>query len=192
MIWETVVTTTAADGAVHIAPMGIHEGAGDVIVLAPFRPSTTLANVLATNGAVVNYCDDVRVFAGCLIGRRDWPTLPADKINGARLANTLAHAELSLQSIEEDDLRPRLICRVVHRGMHAPFPGYNRARAAVLEAAILVSRLNMLPAEKIDREIEYLKIAIDKTAGQHELQAWQWLMEAIENHRAAQSGDNLA
>jgi uncharacterized protein len=191
MIWETIVTTTAADGTVHIAPMGIHER-GDVIVLAPFRPSTTLDNVLATRSAVVNYCDDVRVFAGCLTGRRDWPTLPAGKVTGARLADTLAHAELSLQTIEEDELRPRLICTVAQRVMHGAFPGYNRARAAVLEAAILVSRLNMLPAEKIDREMEYLKIAIDKTAGANERQAWQWLLEAIENHRAAQSGGNLA
>ncbi len=191
MIWETVVTSTSSDGVVHIAPMGIRER-DDVVVLAPFRPSTTLENVLESRSAVVNYCDDVRVFAGCLTDRREWPTLPAEKVTGVRLAHTLAHAELMLNSIEDDATRPQLICRVVHRRTHAPFPGYNRARAAVLEAAILVSRLNMLPAEKIDREIEYLKIAIDKTAGPNELLAWQWLMEAIENHRAAQSGGNLA
>lgn len=191
MIWETVVTTAALDGTVHIAPMGIRER-DNIVVLSPFRPSTTLENVLETRSAVVNYCDDVRVFAGCLTDRREWPTLPADKVAGVRLAQTLAHAELRLDSIEDDALRPRLICKVVHRRTHAPFPGYNRARAAVLEAAILVSRLNMLAPEKIDREIEYLKIAIDKTAGPNELLAWQWLMEAIENHRAAQSGGNLA
>lgn len=191
MIWETVITTTALDGTVHIAPMGIRER-DDIIVLSPFRPSTTLENALETRSAVVNYCDDVRVFAGCLTGRREWPTLPVDKVVGVRLAHTLAHAELRLDSIEDDAQRPRLICAVVHRHTHAPFPGYNRARAAVLEAAILVSRLNMLPAEKIDSEIAYLKIAIDKTAGPNELLAWQWLMEAIENHRAAQSGGNLA
>jgi hypothetical protein len=191
MIWETVVTTTAQDGTVHIAPMGIRER-DDIVVLSPFRPSTTLENVLETRSAVVNYCDDVRVFAGCLTERREWPTLPADKVPGVRLAQTLAHAELRLDSIEDDAQRPRLICKVVHRQTHAPFPGYNRARAAVLEAAILVSRLSMLPAEKIDREIAYLQIAIDKTAGPNELLAWQWLMEAIENYRAAQSGGNLA
>jgi uncharacterized protein len=191
VIWETIVTTTSPQGVIHIAPMGIREKQ-DVVLLAPFRPSTTLENVLATQCAVLNYCDDVRVFAGCLTGRRDWPTLAADKVSGVRLTNTLAHAELKLRSVEEDAQRPRLICDVVHRATHAPFPGYNRARAAVLEAAILVSRLNMLPPEKIDREIEYLQIAIDKTAGPEALQAWGWLMEAIENHRAAQAGDNIA
>jgi len=32
----------------------------------------------------------------------------------------------------------------VHRASHAPFVGFNRAQAAVIEAAILVSRLRML------------------------------------------------
>jgi hypothetical protein len=70
--------------------------------------------------------------------------------------------------------------------MHAPFRGFNRAQAAVVEAAILVSRLHMLPADKIDREIEYLKIAIDKTAGPREREAWEWLMERVSVHRAAE------
>ena len=60
----------------------------------------------------------------------------------------------------------------------------NRARAAVLELAILVSRLHMLPKEKIDAEIAYLTIAIDKTSGPDERQAWDWLMERVNKHRA--------
>jgi len=39
------------------------------------------------------------------------------------------------------------------------------------------------PAGKLEAELEYLKIAIDKTAGEAELQAWGWLMEAIAAHR---------
>jgi hypothetical protein len=72
----------------------------------------------------------------------------------------------------------------VHRETHAPFPGFNRAQAAVVEGAILVSRLFMLPKEKVDSEIDYLRIAIDKTAGDAERTAWHWLMQAIEEHRA--------
>jgi hypothetical protein len=72
----------------------------------------------------------------------------------------------------------------VHRTTHAPFPGFNRAQAAVVEGAILVSRLFMLPREKVDSEIEYLRIAIDKTAGDNERIAWNWLLQAIERYRA--------
>jgi hypothetical protein len=61
--------------------------------------------------------------------------------------------------------------------------GLNRAKAAVLEAAVLVSRLHMLPDEKIDNEIKYLQIAIDKTAGEHEVEAWGWLMNRIKTFR---------
>ena len=55
----------------------------------------------------------------------------------------------------------------------------NRAKAAVLEAAILATRLHMLPPEKIAREIAYLKIAVDKTAGEAERRAWAMIMEKI-------------
>ena len=74
-------------------------------------------------------------------------------------------------------MRPRLVCRPVFEAAHAPFRGFNRAQAAVIEAAILVSRLHMLPAEKVDAEIGYLRIAVDKTAGPRELEAWGWLMD---------------
>ena len=183
MIFETIITTQASDRRIHIAPMGIREDNG-LIVLAPFRPSTTLDNVLENGHAVVNYCDDVRIFAGCLTGRRDWPTVPADKVPCVRLESALAHCELKLERIEEDELRPRLLCQVVHRVSHSPFRGFNRAQAAVLEAAILVSRLHLLPWEKIEAEVKYLAIAIDKTAGPREREAWSWLMEKIQAHRA--------
>jgi len=183
MIREVVVTTRAPDGRIHIAPMGLHEADGWT-VLAPFRPSATLENVLAGRCAVVNYCDDVRVFAGCLTGRRDWPTLPAQRVAGVRLAGALAHAELELERIEDDAQRPRLLCRVVHEANHSPFRGFNRAQAAVIEAAILTSRLHLLPADKIDAELRYLTIAVDKTAGPAEREAWEWLMARIAQHRA--------
>src|SRR5919205_2093747 len=113
MIRETIVTTQSIAGAIHIAPMGLREENGR-IVLAPFRPSTTLDNVLATGYATVNLSDDVRVFAGCLTGRRNWPTLPCVRTPGIRLDGTLAHRELRLASVEEDAQRPRLYMDVVY------------------------------------------------------------------------------
>jgi hypothetical protein len=183
MIWEGVVTSVSSAGEVHVAPMGFREVDGRV-VLAPFRPSTTLDNLLATGCAAVNLSDDVRVFAGCLTGRREWPTTPCEQIACARLEGALAHRELRLARVEADDQRPRLHFDVVLERIHAPFRGFNRAQAAVVEAAILVSRLHMLPPDKIDREMGYLLIAIDKTAGPHEREAWSWLVERIEQFRS--------
>ena len=70
-----------------------------------------------------------------------------------------------------------------HACVHAPYIGINRAQAAVVEGAVLVSRLSMLPAGKVDSEMAYLQIAIDKTAGPEEREAWSWLREAVAKHR---------
>lgn len=56
----------------------------------------------------------------------------------------------------------------------------------MIEAAILVSRLHMLPMDKIAREVDYPSIAIGKTTGPHELEAWDWLMARIAAHRAGE------
>ena len=99
--------------------MGIHIN-GDEIVILPFRPSTTLNNLLESKSAVLNYCDDVRIFAGCLTGRRDWPLIAAEKIKGQVLQCALAHTELELIRIEDDAIRPRLFCKAVQTVNHAP------------------------------------------------------------------------
>jgi hypothetical protein len=189
MILETIVTSQSAAGQPHIAPMGIHVLGADRLVL-PFRPSTTLDNILATGCAVLNHTDDVRVFAGCLTGRRDWPMVPATRLPIQRLADCLAHEELELLRVEQDALRPKLYCRVIQAANHAPFPGFNRAQFAVLEAAILASRLDRLPWSKIEAELDYLRIGLDKCGGEREREAWTWLMEAIDAVRRnkAQSG----
>jgi len=178
MIRETIVTTMDASRTIHFAPIGIIAD-GDGWIIAPFHPSTTLNNLRAVPYAVANFSDDVRVFAGCLTGRNQWPTATCEKIAVPRLAAALAHAELEVTRISEDEQRPRFHCRVLRSAAHAPFQGFNRAQAAVIEAAILVSRLHMMPREKIEREIAYLEIAVSKTASAAEQQAWNWLTDAI-------------
>lgn len=181
MIYETVITTVDKEGVIHIAPMGITIE-NDFYVIAPFRPSRTLLNLQETESAVINMTDDVRIIAGCLTGRNDWPTQLAKKIEGRVLTSALSHLEVKINSCVDDELRPRFYCDVVYSEMHKAFKGFNRAQAAVLEAAILVSRLDMLAVEKIVKEISYLKIAIDKTAGADERLAWGWLIEKINEH----------
>ena len=177
MIREVVVTTINERGEPHIAPLGIIEDEGGWII-APFRPSTTLDNLIATPFAVANYVDDARIFAGLVTGRRDWPLASAPQGHPPRLAAALAHAELKVTHVDDHIERPKFHCKVERVETHAPFAGLNRANAAVLECAILITRLNMLPREKIDQEITYLSIAIEKTAGPEEREAWSWLMDA--------------
>ncbi|WFU90076.1 DUF447 family protein (plasmid) [Rhizobium sp. CC1099] len=182
-IRETIVTTVNAKGRVHIAPLGII-AQDDGWVIAPFRPSTTLENLTAVPFAIANYTDDMRIFAGCLTGRREWPLVAVQDCPVPRLEAALSHSVLQVFSVTQDEIRPRYFCRIAAEATHAPFTGMNRAKAAVLELAILVSRLHMLPKQKVDSEIAYLSIAIDKTAGADERQAWDWLMERVNAHSA--------
>ncbi|MES9852342.1 MAG: DUF447 domain-containing protein [Candidatus Thiodiazotropha sp. L084R] len=190
MIQEVIVTCRSREGENQIAPMGV-VWRDEEVEVAPFRPSRTLNNILESECAVINYCDDVRVFAGCLTGRYNWPLVEAEKVSSPRLSNALAHTEIQLLRVEEDPVRPRLICKPVFQANHRPFQGFNRAQSAVLELAILVSRLGRLPVEKIKNEIAYLTIAIEKTAGDREREAWDWLMVRITNDLQKKSKEGV-
>ena len=181
MIHEAVITTLRADGAAHITPLGYREVDG-LVLLAPFVPSQTLENLRRHPEAVLNFTTDVRVMAGALTGRRDWPVVPASRVAVPRLGNSLAHIELRVARVEEDAQRPRFWCEPVHRAMHAPFCGFNRAQSAVLELAILVSRLDWLPPEEVRHSITALSLAVEKTAGPAEREAWGWLADAVAAH----------
>ncbi|MGA0612036.1 DUF447 domain-containing protein [Caldimonas sp. KR1-144] len=188
MIYETVVTTVDREGRAHVAPFGVRYR-GREVVLMPFKPSATLDNIRASGHAVLNLTTDVRVFAGAVcarwLGPREWPLVPTSAVPGMRLANALAHSELELVHDDDHAERPTLRFARVRDETHAPFAGFNRAQAAVIEGAVLVSRLHMLPREKVDGEVEYLRIAIDKTAGDAEREAWGWLMAAVRQQREA-------
>ena len=190
MIFETIVTSIDAAGEPHVTPFGVRYE-GEFMVISPYRPSTTLENILATKCAVMNLTDDVRVFAGALTNRKMGDLLAANKIVAPRLADCLAHVELELVEVRDDAVRPQLVMKKVAEFNHKAFAGFNRAQAAVLELAVLTSRLHMLPREKIQAELQYLQIAIDKTAGEREKQAWCWLVEKIDHFYAEQSGKNL-
>ncbi|MGP1718340.1 MAG: DUF447 domain-containing protein [Methylophilus sp.] len=186
MIYETIVTTCSAQGEAHIAPFGVQWFDGKVMI-SPYKPSATLQNILETGHAVLNLTDDVRVFAAAIAKKTQFATLPV-AAGCVRLQDCLTHHVLKLDQVEEDEVRPRLSMTVVESALHGPFMGFNRAQAAVIELAVLVSRLHMLPVEKITQEMQYLQIAIDKTAGERELEAWQWLVDCVNNHLARQSG----
>lgn len=192
-IVETIVTTRNPDGNIHIAPLGlIQDGDGsdaNAWIIAPFRPSRTLDNLLANGFAVANHVSDVRVFAGCVVGRRHWSVRRAAKGDGGVLVNAAVHWELQVERLEDDPQRPRFHCRILHQETHRPWGGFNRAQAAVIEAAVLATRLGMLPREKVETELAYLEIAISKTAGPREMEAWSWLMEKFDAWR---TGDAAA
>jgi uncharacterized protein len=184
MIFETIITSADLAGNSHVAPFGV--------IIAPYKPSATLENILATKCAVMNLTDDVRVFAGAVCKQHYLPPLRTNHHVAPRLADCLVHIELELLEVRDDATRPQLIMKKVAEFNHKSFQGFNRAQAAVIELAVLVSRLHLLPREKIQAELQYLQIAIDKTAGEREMEAWGWLIEAIDNFYAKQTEKNQA
>ena len=181
MIYEVIISTINEDGSSHIAPMGVSQKA-DFVVLKPFKPSKTLDNILTRKIAIMNIVTDVRVFAGAVTGRSNFNLVALPDGKGFFLKDALSYMTLSLAEIHDDEIRSTLYMNKVNVIHLSSFKGFNRAQAAIIEASVLMSRLDLLSQDKIKQEIKYLEIAITKTAGKKEIQAWEWLMEKYENY----------
>lgn len=180
MIVETIVTTRDAAGTINFAPMGVEWGENS-IVLKPFLETTTFRNLSATGVAVVNLTDDAMLFAQGAISSPQFPSLPAQVVPGVVLEAACSWRELEVTTIDATPPRSRIETRVVHWGTRREFIGFNRARNAILEAAILATRTHLLPAEEIRKEYARLQIVVDKTAGPREREAMELLTRYVES-----------
>ena len=181
MIIESIVTSLAPDGQVNFAPMGVEWGE-EIIVLKPFLETTTFRNLSAARAAVVNLTDDVLLFARGAISSPSFPAVPAAVVRGVVLEAACSWREVEVTSIDATPPRSRIEARVVHHGTRREFLGFNRARHAVLEAAILATRTHLLPADQIRADFERLQVIVDKTAGPREHEAMALLTEYV-RHR---------
>jgi hypothetical protein len=77
---------------------------------------------------------------------------------------------------------------VVHTGRLRDFFGFNRAKHAVIEAAILATRTEFLPAAEIDAEYTRLAPLVEKTGGDAERKAFAFLTDYV--RRIAATGNN--
>jgi hypothetical protein len=178
VIIETIVTSVAPDGAVNCAPMGVEWGEATIVV-RPFVDTATYRNLTKTRAAVVNLTDDVRVFARAAISDPVYPTVPAEVVRGVVLADCCSWREVAVQAVDGSPPRSRIETAVVHRGTKREFIGFNRARHAVLEAAIYATRLHLLPRAFVDSELARLLVIVEKTAGPREFEAMTLLADYI-------------
>jgi hypothetical protein len=174
----------AGDGTINVAPMGVEWGEAR-IVLKPFVETTTYRNLLETRAAVVHLHDDVRVFARAAISSPAYATEPAVAVRGAVLSDCCSWRELEVEGIDSTPPRSRVDMRVVHAGVRREFIGFNRARHAVLEAAIHATRLHLLSREIVESEMARLQVIVDKTAGAAEHEAMNLLAGFVRQHYAA-------
>lgn len=178
MIIETIVTTVAPDGAINFAPMGV-EWDEDAPVLKPFLETATFRNVSAGRSAVINLTDDVLLFAQAAISSPQFPSFPAEVVRGVVLEAACSWREVEVVGLDDTPPRSRIETRVVHRGRRCEFLGFNRARHAVLEAAILATRTHLLPASQIQEDFAKLQVIVDKTAGPREREAMALLTDHV-------------
>ena len=105
--------------------------------------------------------------------------MPAVVVRGVVLADCCSWRELEIRAIDSTPPRSRLDAAVVHRSVRREFIGFNRARHAVLEAAIYATRLHLLPRAFVESELQRLQVIVDKTAGDQEFEAMALLTEHV-------------
>lgn len=187
ILLEGIVTTLNADGSPHVAPMGpIVDAAFTRLLLRPYRTATTYQNLKRTSQGVLHVTDDVELFARAAVGRlTEVPrTELAKAIEGVILADACRWYEFRVQSIDDRNERTEIVAEIVDHGRLRDFFGFNRAKHAVIEAAILATRLQILEVDLICSEYERLALIIDKTGGHQERAAFAFLQAYVKDRLA--------
>jgi hypothetical protein len=180
MILEALVTTLDADGAPHLAPMGPRVTPEFVrFTLRPFPTSHTYHNLLRHGEGVLHITDDALLLARAAIGAVE--VIPAvraaERVRGFVLADCCRFFEFVVTSVDASGERVSIEAEVVHSGRVRDFFGFNRAKHAVVEAAILATRLHLLPLAEVAAEFAKLRVIVGKTGDSDERAAMD-LLEA--------------
>lgn len=178
MIIEGLCTTVNEDGSINLAPMGpVVDRELTTFLFRPFRTSTTYANLNRHGRGVFHVTDDVRLIARAAVGAlTELPELfPARTIDGSVVASACRWYEFVVLSIDETRDRTEIETKITHVGRLRDFSGFNRAKHAVLESAILATRLHLIAPDEVQRQLEQFRIIVEKTAGDEEREAFEFL-----------------
>jgi hypothetical protein len=181
MILEGIVTTLNPDATLNVAPMGPKvEDDMSRFVLRPFKTSMTYRNLKLWGEGVLHVTDDVLLLARGAIGRvGEVSTRPASRVQGRILTDACRFYEFRVTNIEDREERVSIHAETVAEGRHRDFFGLNRAKHAVVEAAILATRTDFIPIRRILSEFRKLSVLVDKTGGDAERQAFALLNEHV-------------
>ena len=186
MILEGIVTTVGLGDAVNIAPMGPRvDHALTRLELRPFRTSRTYANLLELGEGVFHVTDDVLLVAKAAVGIPEpSPRLSrATAVRGYVLDDCCRYYEFRVVSCDDSAERARFEAEVIHTARLRDFFGFNRAKHAVIEAAILATRTALLSASEIAGEFRRLAPVVQKTGGEQERQAFAFLADYIQKQQ---------
>ena len=189
MILEAVVTTVSLDGVLNVAPMGPKLGPDPRrFLLRPFRSSTTYRNLKATGEGVLHVTDDVLLIARAAIGiLPEPPSRAASVVLGRILDAPGRYHEFRVVTLDDRDERTSITIESVAEGRQGDLFGLNRAKNAVVEAAILATRLSFLPIGEVLAEFERLAVFVAKTGGPDERLAFGILLDHARRHASVQA-----
>lgn len=187
-ILEGLVTTLGPDGGIHLAPMGPRILKNEQILLRPFPTSQTCRNLKAHGEGVLHVTDDVLLLAKAALNEAVIPpNRPAQCVRGFVLTDACRAIEFRVVSIDETQERVQILASVVHSQSLRDFFGFNRARHAVLEAAILATRLHILSLDEVTAEYRKLNVLVEKTGGPREHEAFAYLQQHLESVQSKRS-----
>jgi uncharacterized protein len=183
MILEGIVTTRNPDGSVNISPMGprVDERMA-TLLLRPYQTSITYQNLKRTGQGVFHVTDDVLLLAQAAIGQPTPlpPLVEAKSADCPILADACRWYAFRVVSLDDRQARTEIHARVIERGTIREFFGFNRAKHAVIEAAILATRTKFLPADEIRADFARFAVLVEKTGGPHEHDAFNLLQQHID------------
>jgi uncharacterized protein len=179
MIVEALVATQDLAGRPNFAPMGVAWGEEE-LTIRPFRATHTYQNLVTTRCGVVNVTDDASAFVECALGDPALPHFPATTVSGVVLENACYWREVVLLDGGGDSTRAVLRCRVVGRGWRRDFLGFNRARGALIEAAILATRVHLLGKDRVLASLSDFEPVVLKTGDAAEWLALRRLRDYVE------------
>ena len=182
MILEGLVTTLDLDGTPHVVPMGpIVDEQMTQLVLRPYRTTRTFRSLFRTRQGVFHVTDDVEILALAAIHRLETlpPMIPATGVEGVVLKDACRWYAFRVTRLDDSAERAVIECQVVATGRIRDFIGFNRAKHAVIEAAILATRLGLLEAKHVRAEFRRLAVIVEKTAGQSERRAFESLQQHV-------------
>ncbi len=195
MILEGIVTSLSLEDVLNVAPMGPEvtaDSAMDRFILRPYRTSTTYANLKARGEGVLHVTDDVLLLAQAAIGAALDPfpaTRSATVVAGAILTGSCRFYEFRVAELDDRDDRTRIVVETVAQGRLRDFFGFNRAKHAVLEAAILATRTAWLPLRELLKEFRKLEVLVQKTGGPAERAAFELLHDFLREAAVRQGVD---
>jgi hypothetical protein len=104
-------------------------------------------------------------------------------VKGLVLQDACSYYECRVSDADITSERATFCCTILKKAIQREFIGFNRAKNAIIEAAILATRIRFLGAAQILQEYRRLAEIVQKTGGEQEAQAMQYLQDYVERQQ---------